>query len=82
MNIREIWPAFGIPAVGFILGIYHKYVIDPRLSKVEKYGGACSQLWRIGKIEEETKDQGELLARIDERTKIILFEVKKNNGGK
>ena len=35
MTIKELWPAFGIPAIGAVMGVYHKYIINPRLTKVE-----------------------------------------------
>jgi len=69
VEIKEIWPALGAPIVGLIMGIYHKYIIHP----------LCQ---RIDIVEKETVKQGEMLARIDERTEWIKNILDKKYNGK
>ena len=34
MTIKELWPTFGVPVAGAVMGIYHKYVICPMEKRI------------------------------------------------
>lgn len=69
MTLRDVWPALGVPVAGFVIGVYHKYLIHP-LAK------------RVDILETKTNEQAETLARIDERTEWIKDILDKKYNGK
>ena len=71
MVIKDIWPGILVPIFGFIMGVYHKYLVGPRLKAQDE---------RIEKVEDKTGKHGELLARIDERTEMIWEKIKNMSG--
>jgi len=55
MILKDVWPLVGAPIAGFVMAIYHRYVINPRLIKVEK---------DLNVVEKETEENTILLTEV------------------
>ena len=65
MKIDAIWSAAGLPVIGFIVGLYQKYVMGP-----------VNQ--RLIVVEKETSENTKILKKIEGGQELIIEMLKKN----